>query len=561
MACNDFRVDVTASSFGMCKCGYKKADHGAAQAAVASDLEGEDRELHFKPARFVKYYLCDLLAVLGPLHGHLIAPLVWGRRGATSMGYLPGSARAALAKWLVQWPIFSLAFVVVPLLEAVLVLWGARDPGGFDPLAQGTPVLLFWLVPPLASACKYSLMNTARFERAVLKQQQQQQQQRAEAPHPGSGGGKRRVFVERGDHLDQTVDRIKEWTRCIENELIARQFKLALWRTGGVSDGAAMALTLRDGTRVPLGELLECVARRHRDAPEFRAVRLRLWLSLLLLLPLSCIPNAYRAVRGTGPFWGADDWSVAANVCAVLSSVTCLDYILFWGVNKTAGHLRRAGELEAEWARLALHQLFEHTPPPPPPQLPPPQQLPPQPQQWRQQWPPKLAATGPNVRAWARGRDALVKFGYGYWLRLSLSTAVLMASVAVLVAVLLVELAVRMVGGAGGVTISAFHLVVAAICTLFWALFAKLVLVAMSITSARADLRTSLLRLAAWRNGDADVGAALRDAAAVILSEETCSGQLCLLGVPLDAVVLKTMFSSLVFIAIGFYQEAAKVRR
>jgi hypothetical protein len=174
-----------------------------------------------------------------------------------------------------------------------------------------------------------------------------------------------------------------------------------------------------------------------------------------------------------------------------------------------------------------------------------------------------------QIRAWARGRDALLSFGSAYWLRLSLITAVVAASVAVLLAVLLAELAVRVLDGSSalgmdGVTaISPVTLIlVAAYVTSFMAAFARLVVVAVSIADARAQLRTSLLRLAVqWESADAGVSGAVRGVADVISSEEAHSDRVCMLGVPLEAAVLQKMASSLVFVLIGFYQEAQRMQR
>ena len=173
-----------------------------------------------------------------------------------------------------------------------------------------------------------------------------------------------------------------------------------------------------------------------------------------------------------------------------------------------------------------------------------------------------LALSSENVRAWARGRDALLNFGHSYWLRLSLITAVMAICVGILMAMLLVELLIRILERDGTrFTIGPFHLVTAAFCLIFMYFMAKLVLMAMSVTSARANLRTSLLRLATWRKQATEMRGALSDVSDVILSEETFSGQLDLLGVPLNVSTLHAMFSSFVFIVIGFYQEMVRVKR
>ena len=517
-----------------------------------SAILGEDRTLQFKHARFVAYYVCDVLKILGPLHGYCIAPLFWGKEGAKSMGYWPKTTRGALIMWLVIWPLFSLLLIVVPLAEAALVLAGVRArESTFHPFAQGIFPLLFCLWPPLFSACKYSLMNTERFNNTVLKLRPQiSSQSHAATTHGRESESAPQRKYSMADRLDMTEDGINTWTRKIEDHVIARQLKLALWRTGGLDDGETTVMTLADGSTDNLGALLQRTVARHRVAPEFRAIKKRQVAAVALLLPLACIPNIYRSQTG-GPFFGSDARDTFVNVCAIVSALNFAAYVFFWGMNKTVGHLRRAREIENEWSKVLL-QSFERgtgvrgsdddsTPVA------------------------NLAPSAENVRLWARARDALLNFGHGYWLRLSLITAVIAMCVAILVAVLLVELFVRILERDStsriSFKISPFHLVTAAFCVIFMYFMAKLVLMAMSITSARANLRTSLLRLAAWRSQAAEIRGALRDASDVILSEETFSGQLDLLGVPLDVSVLHTMFSSLVFIVIGFYQEMVRVKR
>ena len=68
----------------------------SATQAPGRAILGEDRKLQFKYMRFVMYYICDLLKILGPLHGYFIAPLFWGKEGAKSMDYWPTTTRRAL---------------------------------------------------------------------------------------------------------------------------------------------------------------------------------------------------------------------------------------------------------------------------------------------------------------------------------------------------------------------------------------------------------------------------------------------------------------------------------
>jgi hypothetical protein len=339
--------------------------------APSCEGEGEDRQLHLKLGRCFTYYCVDLFSFLGPLHGYIIAPLVWGQAGAQSMQYWPLTLRSAAVKWLFIWPIECMLFKL-PLLEAALVLAGVRD-SSFDPAAQGLLPLLYFLTVGLPSAFKYGFMNSRRFHTAVLKRTRNTADATSSSPTLAAGTvptalrrSSSSTEFSRGDHLDSTVDRINTWTRALEPEVVERQLNLALWRTGNARDGDTMRFELVGGASASLGEVLRGSVARHADAEEFRAIRQRLVLAALVFVPISCIPNIHRAVThgatsGVGFWRNGDDGgslSLLVDVCTIICTAVVLDYNVMWGVNKTRGHLSRARAIEAEWSRVLL-QLLE----------------------------------------------------------------------------------------------------------------------------------------------------------------------------------------------------------
>ena len=534
-----------------------EVDDTSITTTPTASFASANRFITFNSSRCCKYYLVEIFAsILGPFSG-LVAVPAWGIKGAQNMMYVPKDKSGYVFLLLT---ILFAAMSIIPFLELFFILSGVRSDSNFSVGAEGFLLVLCLFLAPCGSAIKYGFMSQRRFEEKVL-----------------TTGHSMTAF----SSIDSTADSMTAWASTLKDDLLDRELALAMWRSGedgnmqfsvvvdrgsnsrevgdggdgdgGDGDGVdcndgdgSSATTLK---QVPLVSVLRAVIDRHRRPRLSRPMRLRTASIIFPFAPFALIPSFWRVFALGKPFFGSDNFEIAACVLAFLSNLQYVHWF-FWAMFHTTGHLNRAQDIANEYNKLLVPPLDESE---------------------------KknktvvggsdrssgsgsnsaavvvLATTAHNVKVWERGRRALLLFGRVYWLRMSWITATTAAASSLLLTIVVVQLILSLLRGSP-MQITSFVLMVCMLILFNSSAFSFVVIAGMKTMRKRREHRTNVLRRSMMMKGkNSEVSAELRHLA-WLLASELESHKIRMLGLPLNSRMLESLFGGFVAIGVVFYQ-------
>ena len=519
-------------------------------------FRGQNRRLAFNWGVFLRYYFVDLCSTfLGPLSGVVAIP-VFGLNGAINMAYVPNSV-----KGLVFFVLFDSLFqfmVVVPLVEVVMVLAGLRPESNYDIYSEGVMVVVALLVMPIPSGAKYAFMHKERFQSEVL-------------------GPKVKSHVLYNSDSDTTADAIGQWVRPLKDNIINGELIRALWRSGNPGDGRELQFRFEKNLgghevedqvkeSLPLETVLVAVIRRQTGQMQWQFNRkFHPYIYPVALFMVVGVNPMYKAFALGVPAFGSDALEIMASVGTLLwLTMGFMSGSVLRPLISASGHLSRQRRMLRDYNRLILPSIELGS-------------------GWSKRMEkkdedesrdvfgslskpvPQVMISRENIKIWARGREALLRFGEVYWLRLSIFIACLLGEVVLLVLVLIIQLILSLLMGTR-MEISAFVVIIAGLLLVFVVFFGLVVLEGMHITRSRNLLRTSLLRAARHfpltpegKRGDAkEVELELRNVAMEIESEQI-SHPVKLLGLPLNFTLLESLVGAIIGMMLVFYQVSTTV--